>query len=90
MALLNDKQLYEKFQIWHVYYPSGPPPFFNAMRIRNELNELLHQLNAKDLSSKVVIIGHSMGGIISRTLSTDSKDKLWNITFTDSYNDLRN
>jgi len=89
MALLNDKQLYEKFQIWHVYYPSGPPPFFNAMRIRNELNELLHQLGAKDLSSKAVIIGHSMGGIISRTLSTDSKDTLWNITFTNSYNDLK-
>nr|WP_306288376.1 hypothetical protein [Pseudoalteromonas sp. WY3] len=40
MAILNDAVLSQRYQIWHVYYPSGPPPFFNAMRVRHLLSEL--------------------------------------------------
>jgi len=59
------------------------------MRIRKQLREFINQLNAPELYSKAVIIGHSMGGIISRTLSTDSGDRLWDITFTDSYEKMK-
>ena len=89
MAILNDKALYEKYQIWHVYYPSGSPPLFNAMHIRNDIRRFIEQLDAPKLYSNAVIIGHSMGGIISRTLATDSKNKLWNKTFTDSYENMK-
>jgi len=89
MAMLNDEQIYKNFQIWHVYYPSGPPPFYNAMRIRKQLREFINQLNAPTLYSKAVIVGHSMGGVISRTLSTESGDRLWDITFTDSYEKMK-
>lgn len=88
MAILNDKKIHEHFQIWHVYYPSGPPPFFNAMRIRKQLKEFINDLDAPKLYSKAIIIGHSMGGVISRTLSTNSQDKLWNVTFTERYEDM--
>ena len=88
MAILNDKKIHEHFQIWHVYYPSGPPPFFNAMRIRKQLKEFINDLGAPELYSRAVIIGHSMGGVISRTLSTNSQDKLWKVTFTERYEDM--
>lgn len=88
MAILNDKKIHEHFQVWHVYYPSGPPPFFNAMRIRKQLKEFINDLDAPELYSQAIIIGHSMGGVISRTLTTNSQDKLWNVTFTERYEDM--
>ena len=82
MAIFNDKSLNQMFQIWHVYYPSGPPPFYNAMRIRRKLNALLEHLGNPELKNKAVLIGHSMGGLIAKTLSTNPGFQLWDATFT--------
>ena len=82
MAILNDESLSQRFQIWHVYYPSGPPPFYNAMRVRKLLNALKQRINAGTQTDEAVLIGHSMGGVIAKLLSSQPDNKLWNATFT--------
>ena len=84
MAILNTPSLYSRYQIWHVYYPSGPPPFYNAMRVRTKLRNLKLRLEMEtgNTFEDAVFIGHSMGGIISKLLTTHSDQKLWDATFT--------
>lgn len=79
MALLNDETLSQQYQIWHIYYPSGPPPFYNAMRVRKHLNALVKRLGIDGKSA--VFVGHSMGGIITKLLTTQPHYALWDATF---------
>jgi hypothetical protein len=82
LALLNDQQLHDTFQIWHVYYPSGSPPFYNAMMIRKRLKNILLKHPGLNEKSKGVFIGHSMGGIVNKTMVTSSGHQLWDATYT--------
>ncbi|MEI8625888.1 alpha/beta hydrolase [Pseudoalteromonas sp. B137] len=62
MTLLNDPDINKHFQIWHFYYPSGPPPFFTAMKLRKKVEDLLALTSSNNLVNKAVFVGHSMGG----------------------------
>ena len=81
IAMLNDPALVAKYQIWHVYYPSGPPPFYNAARLRNNIRELLHNIGNPELNKQAVVIGHSMGGLVANLLTTKTNYELWDATF---------
>lgn len=80
-AMLNDPALVAKYQIWHVYYPSGPPPFYNAALLRSNIRELLHDIGNPELNKQAVIVGHSMGGLVANLLTTNTDYKLWDATF---------
>ena len=83
-AIFSNPQLSARYQVWHAFYPSGPPPFFNAMRLRKLTDELLQHISP-DLqavaANNMVIVGHSMGGIISKTYVQNSGNALWDNTF---------
>ncbi|WP_419571864.1 esterase/lipase family protein [Rheinheimera sp.] len=84
LAILQNPALAERYQIWHAFYPSGPPPFYNAMRMRKKTDELLARLQQQQCSpelQQMVIVGHSMGGIISKTFILNSGYELWDRTF---------
>ena len=81
-ALYSTPALAEKYQIWHAFYPSGPPPFFNAMRVRAKLDELVNEVFPPQDVPGMWVLGHSMGGIISRTMVVNSGSTLWDRTFT--------
>ncbi len=69
----------KNYQFWFFSYPTGFPYPFTASVLRRRLDAITaHYPDHK----KIVLIGHSMGGMISRTLITDSGMKLWN-TFYD-------
>jgi len=83
-AIYRDPQLSAHYQIWHAFYPSGAPPFFNAMRLRNDVDQMRDQLQQSVGLSKqtpMVVIGHSMGGIIAKTFIINSGMALWDETF---------
>jgi pimeloyl-ACP methyl ester carboxylesterase len=62
-------------QFWFYSYPSGYPYPHSAAILRQNLDAIE---KAYPLRKKMVVIGHSMGGCISRLLITDSQgDKLW-------------
>ncbi|WP_127024432.1 esterase/lipase family protein [Rheinheimera mangrovi] len=86
MAVLQDEELKQRYQIWHAFYPSGPPPFYNSMRLRKKLDELHSMLNAKgdsEVLDQMLVVGHSMGGIISKTLVQNTDFVLWDLSFTE-------
>ncbi|MES2476963.1 MAG: alpha/beta fold hydrolase [Verrucomicrobiota bacterium] len=67
------------YQFWFFSYPSGYPYPYSAAILRKELDATE---NEYPLRRKMVVIGHSMGGCISRLLIIDSGDRLWNSMFT--------
>ena len=81
MAIYNSPSLADKYQVWHVYYPSGLPPFYNAALTRNNLRSLLNETGISSLAEQAIIIGHSMGGVIAKLLSTEAKYELWDTAF---------
>ncbi|MDZ7870834.1 MAG: alpha/beta fold hydrolase [Rheinheimera sp.] len=83
-AIYRDPQLAAHYQVWHAFYPSGAPPFFNAMRLRHDVDQMRNELQQRvGLANQVpmVVIGHSMGGIIAKTFIIDSGMALWDETF---------
>lgn len=70
----------DHFQIWLFEYPTGEPFLFSAASMREQLAEAQRRLDPEGLNSQfseMVLIGHSMGGLISKLQVTSSGDKLW-------------
>ena len=74
-----DPVLRRNYQIWVFSYPSGYPIPYSALLLRRELDALNKALpNHRPM----ILVGHSMGGIISRFMITDTNgDKVWRILF---------
>jgi triacylglycerol esterase/lipase EstA (alpha/beta hydrolase family) len=78
VPLLNDlradKEIRANYQFWFYSYPSGYPYPYSALILRQELDAIEKKY---PLRRPMVVIGHSMGGCISRTLITDAGTKIW-------------
>ena len=72
--LFGDRKIRRNYQFWFYSYPSGYPYPYSALILRRELDVIEKKFPPR---RKLVVIGHSMGGCISRTLITDAGDKLW-------------
>ncbi|MDA1231102.1 MAG: alpha/beta hydrolase, partial [Planctomycetota bacterium] len=84
MEMFNDLQadpeIRRKYQFWFYLYPTGEPMAFSAARLREELQNVRNDCDPyrrNDRLDKMVVVGHSMGGLISQMLTISSSDKLW-------------
>lgn len=83
-SLRDDPEIRAKYQIWQFYYASGTPVLVNAAELRASLNETLHTLDPRDrdrATKRIVVLGHSMGGVISHTLVSSTQNRLWTSVF---------
>jgi pimeloyl-ACP methyl ester carboxylesterase len=72
--LRSDPVIRKHYQFWFYSYPTGYPFAYSAAILREELDEVEKQFPKL---KPMVVIGHSMGGCISRLLLTDSGNELW-------------
>src|SRR6266404_1934312 len=72
--LRGDPVIRKHYQFWFYSYPSGYPFPYSAAILRHELDAVEKRFPKM---KPMVVIGHSMGGCISRLLLTDSGDQLW-------------
>jgi pimeloyl-ACP methyl ester carboxylesterase len=72
--LRADEKIRRNYQFWFYSYPSGYPYPYSAAILRRELDAVQRRFPVR---KKMVLIGHSMGGCISRLLITDTGDKIW-------------
>jgi pimeloyl-ACP methyl ester carboxylesterase len=77
-TLQNDSQIRRRYQFWVYSYPSGYPYPYSAALFRQELDAVSRTFPDH---KGVVLIGHSMGGLVSRLLVTDAGDKIWRFYF---------
>jgi pimeloyl-ACP methyl ester carboxylesterase len=77
-TLRNDPWIRRHYQFWFFSYPSGYPYPYAAALFRQDLDGIKQAFPAR---KSVVLIGHSMGGMICRLMVTDAGDKIWRDLF---------
>lgn len=75
-----DPTLRGRFQCWVFGYPTGNPPAYSALRLREELDRF-YQLYPR--ARGCVLVGHSMGGLLARMQATTVTREAWNVVGKD-------
>ncbi len=84
--LRGDPELRRKYQFWFYSYPTGLPILYSGSLLRNELNEIRSKFDPDNNNpnfNQMVLIGHSMGGLLSRQVVQDSGDTYWSSIFSE-------
>jgi pimeloyl-ACP methyl ester carboxylesterase len=78
--LLADPEIRRRYQFWFFQYDSGNPIVLSSLRLREALTGAVTRLDpeGKDPAlRKMVLIGHSQGGLLVKMQSISSGDRLW-------------
>ncbi len=78
--IMGDESLRQHYQVWQVYYPTNAPIAFNRAEIQELIERALQHFDPQGTavaSREMVLVGHSMGGVISRLLVSSSGDSVW-------------
>lgn len=71
--IMGDAVLREHYQVWQVFYSTNMPILESRFQIYALLKQAFSTVKPKDAAAKdAVLVGHSMGGIISRLLVSDA------------------
>ena len=76
--LRSDPVINQHYQFWVFSYPSGYPFPYSAELLREELDRIDKTYPGH---KKIVLIGHSMGGLVTRLMVTDSGMTFWDRYF---------
>src|ERR1700756_2402804 len=91
--LCSDPKILEHYQPWFFLYPTGQPVLESAAELREELlatQRLFDPSGSAIASRHVVVVAHSMGGLLAHTLVSDSGDALWNVFASKPVSSLKN
>ena len=72
----TDPELRRRYQCMVFAYPTGNPPLYSALRFREELDKF-QRLHPE--APGYVLVGHSMGGLVSRAQITTLERQHWDI-----------
>ncbi len=84
--LLADPEIRKRYQFWFFLYPTGLPVWNSAAKLRSELDRFRLALDPSRRNpnlDRMVLVGHSMGGLISSLLIREGGENLWR-QFTDT------
>ena len=96
MEMFNDLRAFpeirNRFQFWFFLYPTGQPFWVSAAQLRDTLAEVRGTLDpgAKNTNlDQLVLVGHSMGGLVSMLQTLKSGDEFWRVLSDKKLDDLR-
>ncbi|MCA9264740.1 MAG: hypothetical protein KDA60_12860, partial [Planctomycetales bacterium] len=93
MEMFNDLRgspaILDNYQFWFYLYPTGEPFWYTAQHLRRELEKTrgLPQGSERPLD-KMILVGHSMGGLISVMQTIDSGEQFWALASDKPFQDL--
>ncbi len=89
--LRADKKIRERYQFWAFRYSTGEPFVKSAADLRSQLDKVMALYgdeNQADHWRQIVLVGHSMGGLVSKLLITESGSQLWDAISNVSFDSL--
>jgi len=96
MPMFNDlrsfQELRQNYQFWFYQYPTGQPFWVSATQMRSDLFELRQMLDPNTnhpVLDQMVLVGHSMGGLVSRMQTLESGDEFWKILSDEPYEKVK-
>jgi len=78
--LRSDPTVREHYQFWFYLYPTGQPFWVSASQMRKDLAATRLAVDPgrqRPALDQTVLVGHSMGGLVSRLQSVDSGEQFW-------------
>jgi len=78
--LRSDPVIRKHYQFWFYLYPSGQPYWFSAAQMRADLAHMQQKLDPNGkfpALDQSVLVGHSMGGLVSKLQTLDSGNQFW-------------
>ena len=83
-AISSDPELRARYQPWYFLYPTGMAVPQTSARLRASLQQARNYFDPDHNDpgmNQMVLVGHSMGGLLSRMQTIDPQDKMWNAMF---------
>jgi len=80
------------YQFWFYSYATGKPFTISAGQMREDLATIRREFDPSGSSqalNQMVLVGHSMGGLLSRMQVIDSGDEFWNLVGQGNINELK-
>lgn len=90
--LRNDPELAARYQFWLYFYPTGNPVIVSAGVLRKAIADARAHFDpgrADPAWDRMVLVGHSMGGLLARVMIQSSGDRLERTTFTRPLEEIR-
>jgi pimeloyl-ACP methyl ester carboxylesterase len=81
-ALQADPAMKGGYQFWTYGYSTGDPLPYSAHLFRRDLDEVRQKLDhgkSDPAFDRMVVIGHSMGGLLAKMIAVESGDRLWHV-----------
>jgi pimeloyl-ACP methyl ester carboxylesterase len=78
--LRSDPHVRDHYQFWFYLYPTGQPFWTSATQMREDLAMMRREIDpqrAAPALDQMVLVGHSMGGLISKLQTVESADAFW-------------
>ncbi|WP_428388585.1 esterase/lipase family protein [Mucisphaera sp.] len=89
--LQGDPEIRSRYQVWHYLYPTGLPYLYSGSRMKRAIDDLFQAVDPEDddpATQGLVVIAHSMGGLLTRTAVSESGTVLWDRMFTEPPHEL--
>jgi pimeloyl-ACP methyl ester carboxylesterase len=90
-TLEADPALKGQFQFWTFGYSTGDPIPYSAYMLRRNLDEVRRKLDPERSDpafDRMVFVGHSMGGLLTKMIASNSADRLWRVITDRPFDDL--
>jgi pimeloyl-ACP methyl ester carboxylesterase len=86
MEMFNDLRsspdIRRHYQFWFYLYPTGQPFWISAAQLRRDMWEMRQSLDPEHREpafDQMVLVGHSMGGLVARLQTLESGDDYWKL-----------
>jgi pimeloyl-ACP methyl ester carboxylesterase len=86
MEMFNDlrssPEIRRNFQFWFYLYPTGQPFWLSAAQLRRDLDgarQVLDPQRREPALDQMVLVGHSMGGLVAKLQVLDSRNDFWSL-----------
>ncbi len=86
-TLRSEPAIRDRFQFFFYFYPTGQPFWVSAAQLRDDLAEFRATFDPQRTDpafDDMVLVGHSMGGLLSHLQTIDSGNAFWKLVSNES------
>lgn len=94
--MLNDlrslPEIRNRYQFWAYLYPTGQPFWYSATQMRDDLQSVRATLDPErrwPALNEMVLVGHSMGGLVSRLQALPGGEPYWRMMTDRPFDELQ-
>jgi pimeloyl-ACP methyl ester carboxylesterase len=90
--LRSDPAVRDHYQFWFYLYPTGQPFWLSATQMREDLAMMRREIDPQrqyPALDQMVLVGHSMGGLVSKLQTVESEEAFWRTMSDRSFAELR-